>query len=90
MTRDELRTVLDPEVRRRGFDAWKAALAHEAHAECRYHGTESFACGGAIEDVVPQTDYGDEPDRYRMCERHADDYREHWEAMWDEYRAGCL
>lgn len=82
-----IRFALDPEVRRRGFEEWKASL--RAHTECLSHGI-AFECAGPIEDVVPQTAYGDEPDHYRMCERHADDYREHWAQMWADYYAGCL
>lgn len=84
MTLDELRIALDPERRRAAFEAWKAAQVER----CLYF--EQQDCDGPIEDVVPQTAYGDEPDRFRMCKRHADDYREHWAQMWDEYRRGCL
>lgn len=83
-----IRFALDPEVRRRGFEAWKASLVEL----CYYHDRQdvSFDCCGPIEDVSPMTAYGDEPKRYRMCKRHADDYRAHWSEQWAEYYRGCL
>lgn len=88
MTLDDLRTVLDPAVRRAGFEAWKASLVEL----CFYSDRQdvSFDCHGPIESVGPLTAYGDEPNHYRMCKRHADDYREHWSEMWRDYYGGCL
>ena len=79
LTLHELRIALDPERRRAEFEAWKASH----HEPCHLAGYGP--CAGAMQNVCPMTLYGDEPHHYRMCERHAIDYHEHWSEMWDDY-----
>lgn len=78
------RELFDPEVRLANFRRW---LAEQAQPQCFYRDEQ---CCGAVEHVRPMTLYGDEPEHYVMCSRHADEYREHWTEQWRDYYAGVL
>lgn len=67
---------------------WRDAQLHGAGGVCDVCGTQDGV--SIVESMTAYHTEEGEPDRNHpipLCSECADEYREHWQAMWDEYHA---